>query len=439
MQYGYDAAGRMISASQRSISQSFDGDGQLAKRVDNGQTVYYVRSSVLGGASVIEVNQYGQRLRGYVYASGQRIAKQEGGQVSWDIRDVSGTSQQMVSVAGQMTSRVETDPLGTIVENPNPSSGGGAVYNTNPLGFYGTPQAPSMGCRMNGVETPCSMVMSALQSGAAAQCPPQGCTRYNSDANNGQGGFEFYRAYSDGLEGWGAVNSYSNGDGSLGRYSPNAPRPTLNGNTRTDSERDEARRGGSSDEGGYEPGLYDSPTRLFRNIGFSSIRTLQQLESTVEAYERAVLDQAFLDAGSAIGLDKDCAKFLGLNSKRAKDNFFKNVLPSLMARSRRDNSIASLAVTRGNGSSAYIGVRSGFFIDGWFSSTSRNIGPREPRQGRAHTILHEIAHALGRIPDDGHSPNGVSQENNQRVLDNCAKGLAKLPSILTRPIPIRVS
>ncbi|HLG15762.1 MAG TPA: hypothetical protein VJH03_14845, partial [Blastocatellia bacterium] len=75
----YDAAGEMINSSQTSdgrtatISQTYDGDGQPAKRIEqrpsHTSTIYYVRSSLLGGQVVTELNAQGQKTRGYVYAS----------------------------------------------------------------------------------------------------------------------------------------------------------------------------------------------------------------------------------------------------------------------------------------------------------------------------------------------------------------------------------
>ena len=60
------------------IQQDYDGDGQRVKQTENYATIYYVRSSVLGGAVVTEINQTnnGTEKTGYVYALGGMLAQQ---------------------------------------------------------------------------------------------------------------------------------------------------------------------------------------------------------------------------------------------------------------------------------------------------------------------------------------------------------------------------
>ena len=57
-------------------------DRLRGKKVDNGVATYYVRSSVLGGQVVAEINSSGTWTRGYVYLGGQLIALQYSG-VYW--------------------------------------------------------------------------------------------------------------------------------------------------------------------------------------------------------------------------------------------------------------------------------------------------------------------------------------------------------------------
>ena len=158
----------MLTSSEtgKNITQGFDGDGQRVKFVENSTTTYYVRSSALGGQTITEVDQSGTKKRGYVYAGGAVIAKQEGSQVLWDHSDVSGVSRRLTNSSGTVTSKVETDPLGTQVDdtaNYNYSGGGSGSYN--PMGFYGTPQMPNMGCSVQSVPTPCSMATHMVNVG----------------------------------------------------------------------------------------------------------------------------------------------------------------------------------------------------------------------------------------------------------------------------------
>ena len=87
------------------------------------------------GDVVNELDQYGQKQRGYVYREGEVLAKQESGQVLWNHDDPSGTSSQWSNSSGSTTSRVEMDPLGTQVDENGGFSGGG--FSANPIGFYG--------------------------------------------------------------------------------------------------------------------------------------------------------------------------------------------------------------------------------------------------------------------------------------------------------------
>lgn len=44
----YDATGQQASASGAGLAQSYDGDRLRVKKVENGTTTYYLRSTVLG-------------------------------------------------------------------------------------------------------------------------------------------------------------------------------------------------------------------------------------------------------------------------------------------------------------------------------------------------------------------------------------------------------
>ena len=71
--YRYDATGQQFSAEYAgySLEQSYDGDRQRVKRVEQGEATCYLRSSVLGGQVVCEMNGQGSWTRGYVYHGGK--------------------------------------------------------------------------------------------------------------------------------------------------------------------------------------------------------------------------------------------------------------------------------------------------------------------------------------------------------------------------------
>ena len=91
-QFGYDAVWRQVWAqgSGYRLEQQYDGDGLRVKKDDNGEVVYYIRSSVLGGQVVAEIREWGGGWiwsRGYVYwPGGELLAVQQMG-VKWVHRD----------------------------------------------------------------------------------------------------------------------------------------------------------------------------------------------------------------------------------------------------------------------------------------------------------------------------------------------------------------
>ncbi len=89
--YLYDAAGRLVQATSETASSEnkYDGDGKLvwtskttqgrngSQRVRN---VFYLGSSVFGGAAVAELGSVGQKNKNIIYAGGRKLAE-----VGWSI------------------------------------------------------------------------------------------------------------------------------------------------------------------------------------------------------------------------------------------------------------------------------------------------------------------------------------------------------------------
>ncbi len=114
--FTYDATGQQTNASYSgySLQQSYDGDGLRVKKVDNGWTTYYLRSSVLGGQVVAEISWFSVAWgwnRGYVYACSQLLAVQQGG-VNWMHEDPITKSKRVTNSAGNVVSTIELDPWG---------------------------------------------------------------------------------------------------------------------------------------------------------------------------------------------------------------------------------------------------------------------------------------------------------------------------------------
>jgi RHS repeat-associated protein len=109
--YSYDATGQQTSISGGILS-SYDGDRLRVKKAQGLSTTYYLRSSVLGGQVVYEMNGSGTWTRGYVYQGGQMLAIQASSAVSWVHQDSVTKSQRVTDSAGAVVSTIDLDPWG---------------------------------------------------------------------------------------------------------------------------------------------------------------------------------------------------------------------------------------------------------------------------------------------------------------------------------------
>ncbi len=132
--YTYNAAGQIavVQWGSDNTGQGFDGNGLRSKTTEttftNGQPStevrYYVRSTVLGGKVVTELNAGGGKQRSFVYARGQVLAWQRilSGveRVTWEHRDPSNASFRTTNEDGTMNwqtyvgdgAPAELDPTG---------------------------------------------------------------------------------------------------------------------------------------------------------------------------------------------------------------------------------------------------------------------------------------------------------------------------------------
>jgi YD repeat-containing protein len=110
--YQYDAMGQQTSASSSSTQMQYDGDRLRIKRVEQAATVYYIRSSVLGGQVVCDAGAAGQWLRGYIYLGGQLTAYQENGRVLWVHEDPVTKAKRTTDSAGAVKHPHGARPVG---------------------------------------------------------------------------------------------------------------------------------------------------------------------------------------------------------------------------------------------------------------------------------------------------------------------------------------
>jgi hypothetical protein len=113
--YTYDATGQQATANALGgyqLQQFYDGNGLRAKKSDAGVVTYYLRSTVLGGQIVAEMDYSGNFARGYTYAGADLLTVQQSGHLYWVHEDPFTKSKRTTDVNGAVQSTVELDPWG---------------------------------------------------------------------------------------------------------------------------------------------------------------------------------------------------------------------------------------------------------------------------------------------------------------------------------------
>ena len=160
-QYSYDAANRMVFISGGSVNQFFDGDGRRAKTTEPNVVTYYLRSSVLGGQVIEELDGTGMKTQGFVYVGGKVLAEQyQNGSINFVHEDLSGVSVRRTNAqVGNTNDFIELDPMGAeaFMEDPylEDSQFGGRGEGGPVYPGYGNISDPSRGCTANGLYSPC--------------------------------------------------------------------------------------------------------------------------------------------------------------------------------------------------------------------------------------------------------------------------------------------
>jgi len=125
---GYDGDGRPRQRTQVTRQNIYDDTNEnhpLIQVLEDVQASYYVTSSVLGGSNVMELSPNGQggaKKTLWIYAGGQRIAKEELGSVSFEHHNPATGS--WVTTLGHSSyrtvTREERGPLGAETPTSNP-------------------------------------------------------------------------------------------------------------------------------------------------------------------------------------------------------------------------------------------------------------------------------------------------------------------------------
>ena len=245
-QHAYDAAANHIGVTQifsqpapttgfwtttTNRSQTYDGNGQEVKRVSTTQTnnyqpatttTYYVRSSVLGGQVVAQLDGQGVIQSSFVIARGTVLATRTplfGGNVYlvWEHpTPLTGDTIETGSTGG-LTGATHMDPQGVDVGESDPFPNGADELFTAPADGTGKIAPIGFGggrskCVLDGLETDCGFI----RAEAAAACPSNDCgsrvLSVDITLTGGRhvGGSAFtdpFSAYADGSSGFGVLGS----------------------------------------------------------------------------------------------------------------------------------------------------------------------------------------------------------------------------------------
>ncbi len=254
--YVYNAVGQQTNAVQSNgpaLVQGYDGEGLRGQKIENETNVtYYLRSTVLGGAVISELDGNGSWTRGYVYRGDQLIATQSNSQVTWVHEDPITKSQRITDTNGSIITNgvVELDPWGANTSFSSSSSAfqphqiSGYTKDVNgdqdamarrysPTGRFSQPdpysgsydfsdpqslnryayvgndpvnrkdpsgmEAPT--CMLDGMPISCTIAGLFLNAGAGVRGPAS-AVRYNPNSDGyGTAGFETFRAVGNNA-GW---------------------------------------------------------------------------------------------------------------------------------------------------------------------------------------------------------------------------------------------
>jgi YD repeat-containing protein len=176
-QYTYDSEGRTLKMVNNNVpgppvpspTNIYDGDDLQVKSIaPNGTPLaYYLRSTILGGRVLVELNSAGQSKSTFVYANGVVLARQNNttGNVSWIFRDPANLGERILSASGALQEIQMYDPLGNPTDPVNTNFPGGNPYDT-PF-IPGDDPIESDRCKLDGTPINCKLAVSFIAIGAA--------------------------------------------------------------------------------------------------------------------------------------------------------------------------------------------------------------------------------------------------------------------------------
>ncbi len=199
-EHAYDAAGAKVryfedsfvsdTVEQNTIEQGYDGDGQVGSRAETRYTdsvsggtsttvtqTRYLRSTVLGGVALAEIDEAGHKRKGCVYAGGEKLAEdntQYGTHdITWRLMD-SARGGWIETGTTPYVQRRELDPLGADIGTQDPYAFNPTPTYTDMMGsdpLYserGNPFDMAGGCAVDGMPASCSEVRDRMEDGSVA-------------------------------------------------------------------------------------------------------------------------------------------------------------------------------------------------------------------------------------------------------------------------------
>lgn len=257
LRQSYDAAGRPSTTTQKTSmhslanqniiittqftrTESYDGDGVVVKQATQTTSnlppagvIYYLRSSVMGGQVIAELDEQGRRQRSYVFAGGTLIATHDSSLgLLWNHKNPVTGDEMETDSQGVVTGKETLDPMGVNLGDSNPfdaTSGGsgdeGGMSQAQINKMYAQLLPASMGgggirVKVDGLETSASFASALVSMGAAGVGPSQ-TVRWNPNIvgeRGARGAFEFYHAFGNGYSGWMTAYGYSHYEGGASFY-----------------------------------------------------------------------------------------------------------------------------------------------------------------------------------------------------------------------------
>jgi RHS repeat-associated protein len=425
--YQYDGAERLKSVNGTSSTYGYDGNGGRVRVTEWDGVTFYVRSSVLGQVAM-EVNSSGVR-RAYVYAGNKQVAMQStDGQFYWLHTNHLGSARAMTNASGNLVYKGQFDPYGQTLTEWSPSGN----TNLNTRKFTGFERDASgldyANARMYNSARGRFMQPDPKGLSAGRLRYPLSLNRYTYALNDpvnvvDPAGTDDLYAYCVYVGTWGYEDSDEQFHPLFDEYSCSVI--------------------GEGDG----PECLDGNCNNYNDGEGGGAATQAQ----ILAQQQAIIDQAVEDTYMVLQLAGECSLFFGGRA------FAQNVLSSLHAAMR------PLPLTDGNGApdrktgigltgdySATMGSYNGIPLNavyrlpglaavntnGGFYQGSTKTGDynSSSRRGRALAILHELAHLIGTMDDNGNvtwsiphdgpgAPDGTSEKSTNTILEKCRRDI----------------